>query len=76
MIPTNPRLRMYFPIIMPLDENGDGPCEIQRAAKITFEVWDSYLVSFGSYDFLLDAVERAELLNHAFYIEGKREIHQ
>lgn len=61
--------RLFFPIVMPLDENGCGPASVEsgRVSRITWEVWDQYLVAtHGSYDFLNQAVMRAEELNDKY----------
>lgn len=75
-VPENPRQRMYFPIIMPVDAQGHGPASVEDAVKITFEVWDHYLTSYGSYEYLLDAIEKAEELNREYHIKGITKDHQ
>ena len=64
---TNVRHRMYFPIIMPINADGQGPVEIDEATEITFEVWDQVYCSHGSHKFLLDAVQQAEDLNREYH---------
>lgn len=59
----NVRERMYFVITMPLNVEGQGPCGIQDAAEILFEVWDQVATSYGSFKFLPDAIAFAELRN-------------
>ena len=57
------RNRYYYPIPMPLDRYGRGPCTNKQCAKMTYEVWDQELVSHASFEFLPDAMDEAERLN-------------
>lgn len=67
---------MYYPIIMPVDKDGHGPAPDDEFVKITYEVWDQLCMSFGSHDYLLDAVEQAEQLNHEYHNQGIMKAHQ
>lgn len=56
----------YYPIVMPLNKDGYGPATIGKdAVKIVFEVWDQACTSYGSFDFLPDAIDKAIELNIA-----------
>ncbi len=59
------RDEFYFPITMPLDERGHGPASIRDAVRLTWEVWDQELVSHASFDYLYQAIDRANELNEA-----------
>jgi len=66
-LPRGSRNRWYFVIVMPLDKNGYGPSSDKACHKITWEVWDQVCDTFGSYDYLSDAIDRAEELNEEYY---------
>jgi ADP-ribose pyrophosphatase YjhB (NUDIX family) len=60
----NVRGWQYFPIMMPLTAKGDGPATIGHdATQIKFEVWDQALETYGSFEFLPDAINEAMRLN-------------
>jgi hypothetical protein len=48
---------------MPLNEYGQGPVEGSEVDKITYEVWDWFFETSESFEFLPDAIDRAEELN-------------
>lgn len=56
--PLNCRSWPFYPIIMPLKE-GNGPATDAECDEITFEVWDHFCTSYGSYKFLSDAINEA-----------------
>lgn len=60
--------RMFFPIVMPVNEHGQGPASEEKGEirKLTWEVWDQHCSSYGSYDTLGEAVLKAEELNDKF----------
>lgn len=60
--------RFFFPLVMPLDVDGRGPASIENgeARKLTWEVWDHVLNSYGSYDYLWQAIAEAEKMNQLF----------
>lgn len=60
------RERYFFVIVMPLNKNGQGPCDLKEAEKLTWEVWSQELDSKGSFDHLDDAIDECEKLNAAF----------
>lgn len=62
-LPKGCRNRFYFPIIMPLNKDGMGPCSNNEIVKIVWEVWGQDCSSYGSYEFLPDAIDKAEELN-------------
>lgn len=68
-VPEDVRARWYFPIIMPLDASGQGPASVENgeARKITWEVWDQVCDTFGSFDCMSDAIQKAEDLNREHY---------
>lgn len=50
----------YYPIVIPVTCNGDGPAVVgEDAEHLTFDVWDQLCCSHGTYDNLLDAVNEA-----------------
>lgn len=54
----------HFPIEMPLTDDGNGPALVgSDAVKISYEVWDRENVSYGSYDYLSDAINESMRLN-------------
>lgn len=56
--PLNVRTWPFCPIIMPLKE-GNGPATDAECDKITFEVWDHFCNSYGSFEYLSDAINEA-----------------
>lgn len=76
MIPKNPRLRMYYPIVMPLDSEGRGPCPDDEISELTWEVWDQLCMSHGSHRFLQDAIQQCEELNDEYHNQGVFKEHQ
>lgn len=53
----------YYPIEMPIDAEGNGPCKIDEAASITYEVWDRGHRTHSSHDNLPAAINAAMRLN-------------
>jgi len=54
----------HFPIPMPLNKEGEGPATVGiDAVEMTYEVWDGYLNSHGSFNNLPDAINLAIKLN-------------
>lgn len=51
------REQMYFVIVIPVNKEGQGPCDLKDAVKLTWEVWDQVLTSYSSHDFLADAID-------------------
>lgn len=76
IIPEDPRMRMYYPIVIPVNKDGQGPCDLSEIAELTWEVWDQFLVSFGSYSYLQDAIIVTENLNYQYHVVGIRKEHQ
>ncbi len=62
-LPTDVKQWFYFPIEMPLAPSGMGPATIEEATSITYEVWDQYCDTHGSFEFLSDAINHAIKLN-------------
>jgi hypothetical protein len=52
----------YFPIEMPLKE-GQGPATHAECDQITYEVWDYFYNSHGSFKHLPDAINEAMRLS-------------
>lgn len=63
------RNRWYFVITMPIGvKSGHGPVDsTRRRAKLTWEVWNQVCETFGSFDYLPDAIDHAEKLNEEHY---------
>lgn len=61
------RNRWYYVIVMPLSVlHNDGPADTTKMhTKLTWEVWDQVCESYGSYEYLSEAIDRAEELNEA-----------
>lgn len=58
-IDTDPRTWPYSVIVMPVDAGGRGPCPMFHCDKLTWEVWDYFFNSYGSFDYLADAIKFA-----------------
>lgn len=73
--PLNCRTWPFYAIEMPLTEEGNGPATVgEDASKITYEVWDHFCNSYGSHDYLPDAINQALLLTHTLLeLKGKEE---
>lgn len=65
--PANPDTWPFYVITMPLNADGMGPCEIKGASKISFEVWDRFLSTHSSHEFLRDAISEAITLNNELF---------
>lgn len=46
----------FYPIVMPLTKDGNGPASAGEIDRLTWEVWDRYLQPHASYDNLPDAI--------------------
>ena len=64
--PMNVRTWPYYPIVMPLKE-GQGPASYSECDQITFEVWDHFCNSYGTFEYLPDAINEALRLNKELY---------
>lgn len=60
------RGRFFYPITMPLTKDGNGPAQLHEAEKITYEVWDQFCTSHGSFEHLSSAIDLSNVLNTAF----------
>lgn len=60
--PTKSQTWPFYPIVMPL-LNGQGPASDEECDEITWEVWDRFLDTFGSYKTLPEALNVALTLN-------------
>lgn len=70
-IETEPTTWPYFVIEMPLDENGNGPCELNKCTEIKYEVWDRVCNTVGDgYKSLAEAIKSAMVLNHDLLNNG------
>lgn len=49
----------FYPIIMPIDKDGKGPCDNSKIDRIEFEVWDHNFNSYESFEYLPDAINYA-----------------
>lgn len=56
--PSDCRTWPYYPIVMPL-KDGNGPASDAECDTITWEVWDRFCNSVGSFDHLPDAINDA-----------------
>lgn len=58
--PLNCRTWPFYPIQMPVTKDGKGPATIgEDAAELTYEVWDIFYNSYGSHEYLPDAINQA-----------------
>ena len=58
--PVNCRTWPFYAIEMPITKDGNGPATIgEDADKITYEVWDRFCYSYGSHEYLSDAINQA-----------------
>lgn len=48
----------YYPIVVPLKE-GRGPASDAECDEITYEVWDHFCNSYGSFQYMPDAINEA-----------------
>lgn len=64
-------MKPYIAIEMPLDRNGEGPCDRRHAAKIAYEVWDVNCKVVGVHLTMEDAQREADALNQK-YVELKQ----
>lgn len=55
--------KQFYPIVFPLNINGQGPAPLNEVARLTWEVWDHNQISYGSFDFLPDAIDFSNKLN-------------
>lgn len=67
----------FYPIEMPLTEDGQGPATVGiDAARLSYEVWDVCLNKHASFDNLPDAINEAIRLNAALAaMEGRTMCH-
>jgi hypothetical protein len=56
----------FFPIVVPL-KGGDGPATDEECDEITWEVWDHYCESYGSFKYLHEAVDLAMTMNEDLF---------
>ena len=60
----NPRTWPFFVIPMPVNKHGFGPCDTDEFDKMLYEVWDHCCDSYGSHEFLSDAIAQAIILSY------------
>lgn len=65
------RKRWYFVISVPYNADGQGPVSYSECNVVRYEVWDQCCDTFGSFDYLPDAINYCEDLNEV-YSEAKR----
>ena len=59
-LPANVRQWPYYPIQMPVTDDGKGPATVGvDAARIEYEVWDWEFNTHASFDNLPDAINEA-----------------
>lgn len=59
----NMRLWQYYPIEMLLNKDGHGPCNVEEAHGLVYEVWDRACNSHSTHKSLADAINSAIDLN-------------
>ena len=59
----------YYAITLPLLQ-GQGPASDSECDEITYEVWDHFCDSYGSYKYLPDAINEALRLTHELLVLG------
>lgn len=57
----------YYPVPMPIDEEGNGPCYYRDMYKMMYEVWDRLHNTYGSFEYLPDAIDLAIKLNKEYW---------
>lgn len=62
---NNSRDWFHYPILMPLNADGDGPASLDEIAELSWQVWDKTMETHGSFDNLYDAINAAMRLNAA-----------
>lgn len=55
---------MYHVVDMPLDQEGNGPADINDAVRMTYEIWDDTYFTYGSFDKLSDAIYQCNRMNN------------
>lgn len=53
----------FYPIDIPCNQNGEGPCDIKDAHYLNYEVWDRHCNSHSSHNTLSAAIDAAVDLN-------------
>lgn len=53
----------YYPIEIPCNQNGEGPCDIKDAHYLNYEVWDRHCNSQSAHNTLAEAIDAAVDLN-------------
>lgn len=69
-VECDPRTWPFFAIVMPT-RDGRGPTSDEECDKIGWEVWDHFYNSYGSFDYLCDAIKLAMEMNKKL-LEFKR----
>lgn len=64
-IEREPVVKPFYVIDIPINAEGKGPCTVEEATSIIYEVWDHSTLAHGSYDLLSDAIRHADRLNFA-----------
>ena len=59
VLPNDVRKWPYYPIIIPLNEYGEGPVDIREAVKVSWEVWNRVCTNYGTYEYQGDAISKA-----------------
>jgi hypothetical protein len=65
--PKNCRTWPFTVLTMPL-KDGKGPVSDKECDALTWEVWDLFFDSYGSYEHLPDAINKCLDLNHQLLI--------
>lgn len=75
LLTTSTRNRFYYPTVMPLDKDGNGPASEDRGEvrKLTWEVWDREHGTHGSFEHLPDAIDKANELNAVLFATFRAE---
>jgi hypothetical protein len=53
----------FYPIEIPCNQDGEGPCDIKDAHYLNYEVWDRHCISHSSHNTLSAAIDAAVDLN-------------
>lgn len=71
--PLPTREQYFYPIIMPLDKDGNGPAAYSDIEEIKYEVWDQTCTEHGRFEYMADAIDHANDMNYQLKV-AEREL--
>jgi len=64
---SDPTTWPFYTIVMPLTAEGYGPADLNECHELTWEVWDRFCNSYGSFKYLPEAIGHAIDLNKELF---------